>query len=116
MAADGTFTAASSGSGLATVTAKVGDRTASTTVAVGTEHQNAIVADDPSKWSFNHENGTAQADAFEASDDVPEGSGQKASVKLPYTMPGTPGVHQLVFWPNSGVSLTRTRKVPRPLR
>lgn len=114
MAADGTFTAASSGSGLATVTAKVGDRTASTTVAVGTEHQNAIVADDPSKWSFNHENGTAQADAFEASDDVPEGSGQKASVKLPYTMPGTPGVHQLVFWPNSGVSFDENAQGATP--
>ena len=114
MAKDGTFTAASSGSGLATVTAKVGDRTASTTVAVGTEHQSAIVADDPSNWSFNHKNGTAQADAFEASDDVPEGSSQKASIKLPYTMPGTPGVHQLVFWPKSGVSFDKNAQGATP--
>ncbi|NUR63349.1 MAG: hypothetical protein HOV87_32525 [Catenulispora sp.] len=52
VAADGTFTAASSGSGMATVTARAGGRSATVSVAVGRSTVGVDALSDISKWSI----------------------------------------------------------------
>jgi exopolysaccharide biosynthesis protein/uncharacterized protein YjdB len=52
IAADGTFTAAATGSGMVTVTARAGGRTATVSIAVGRSTTNVDPLTDVSKWSI----------------------------------------------------------------
>ena len=94
--AHGLFTAAATGSGLATVTVTAGGRTASTTVAVGSV--SALIDDmsDPGGWNLRNTTGQP-ADLTEADGVVPPGSTASGSMQLTYNVPAGPGVKQLVL-------------------
>ncbi|MFT8530991.1 MAG: phosphodiester glycosidase family protein [Bifidobacterium aquikefiri] len=102
----GVFTGAADGSGLATVTATVGTQTATTQVAVGTAHETAATADDPSAWSLSYYGG-ATGDAAYTADATDTPSSQKQSIRLSYDMPSSSGVHQLVMWPKNTVTIDK---------
>jgi exopolysaccharide biosynthesis protein len=102
----GVFTGAAEGSGLDTVTAVVGTRTASTQIAVGTAHQTVDTVDNAKNWALKYYGGTTGDSAF-SDDTADHPSGQSSSIKASYDMPGTPGVHQLVMWPNNTVTIDK---------
>jgi hypothetical protein len=94
--AHGLFTAAATGSGLATVTATAGGASASTTVAIGSV--SALIDDmsDIAGWTLRNTTGQP-ADMSFADGVVPPGSKASGSLQLSYTVPGGPGVKQLVL-------------------
>ncbi|MCU1679593.1 MAG: Ig domain protein group 2 domain protein [Amycolatopsis sp.] len=94
----GVFTAAASGDGLVTVTAKVGGTTASATVAIGSRSRLIDQIDDPAGWNLRNTTGVP---AILSADPgvVPPGSAAAASLKLAYTMPAGGGFKQLVLSP-----------------
>ena len=101
---NGLFTAAASGSGLATVTATVGGRTSTASVAVGSDSE--VVADlsDVDNWSMRNTTG-APATITLAPGDLPPGITAPGSLKLSYTMPAGSGVKQLVMWDNNDIDI-----------
>jgi exopolysaccharide biosynthesis protein len=103
VSAAGLFTAASSGDGVTDVTAKVEGQTASASVAVGST---ATVLDDLSvvgNWSMHTDNATATMTTDPG--DVPPGDTASASMQISYDIPAGSGVHQIVFSPNSTLSV-----------
>lgn len=101
---DGLLTAASSGGGLATVSATVGGKTTTASVAVGSDSQ--VVADlsDVANWSLRNTTG-APATMSLAAGDLPPGITAPGSLQLNYTMPAGSGVKQLVMWDNNDINI-----------
>src|SRR5207248_10299582 len=91
VSAGGLFTAAADGSGLATVTATVGGRTASASVAVGS--RSTMVADlsDVANWQLRDTTGAPATVSLDPGS-LPPGVRAPGSLKLSYTMPAGPGV------------------------
>lgn len=102
--ADGLFTAASSGGGLTDVTARAGGVTAKASVAVGSDAAVLNDMSDPSAWSFNTRGGTT-ATIGSVPGDVPPGSTASGSLKFDYDFPAGAGVHQLVFYPKTDITV-----------
>jgi hypothetical protein len=102
--ANGLFTAATSGGGLATVSATVGGKTTTASVAVGSD--SAVVADlsDVANWSMRNTTG-APATMTLAPGDLPPGITAPGSLRLNYTMPAGSGVKQLVLWDNNDINI-----------
>lgn len=100
---NGQFSAAASGAGLATVTAKVGGATASTTVAVGSVSQLLNDFSDPAAWNLRNTTGQP-ATVTAGAGVVPPGSTAAGSLQLSYTMPAGSGVKQLVLSPKSTIT------------
>ncbi|HJP79982.1 MAG TPA: phosphodiester glycosidase family protein [Pseudonocardiaceae bacterium] len=102
--ANGLFTAAASGSGLVTVSATVGGKTTTASVAVGSDSQ--VVADlsDVANWSMRNTTG-APATMTLAPGDLPPGITAPGSLRLNYTMPAGSGVKQLVMWDNNDINI-----------
>ncbi|HEX4221027.1 MAG TPA: phosphodiester glycosidase family protein [Pseudonocardiaceae bacterium] len=102
--ANGLFTAATSGGGLATVSATVGGKTTTASVAVGSDSQ--VVADlsDVANWSMRNTTG-APATMTLAPGDLPPGVTAPGSLQLNYTMPAGSGVKQLVMWDNNDIDI-----------
>jgi hypothetical protein len=98
--ASGVFTAAASGDGLATVTAKAGGAAASATLAVGSRSQLIDEVSDPAGWTLRNTTGAPAALGADPGV-VPPGSAAGASVRLAYTMPAGGGVKQLVLSPQA---------------
>jgi exopolysaccharide biosynthesis protein len=94
--AHGLFTAAATGSGLATVTATVGGTSASTTVAVGSVAKVIDDMDDAAGWDLRNTTGQP-ADMTTAAGVVPPGSSASGSIQLTYKVPAGQGVKQLVL-------------------
>ncbi|MEU6204246.1 phosphodiester glycosidase family protein [Micromonospora musae] len=94
--AHGLFTAASSGDGMATVTAKVAGATATVSVAVGSSSKTIDDMDSTSTWRLSN-NTTGQPATLTTDGDLPPGSTAANSLKLTYTMPMGSGVKQLVL-------------------
>lgn len=92
---DGVFTAAADGGGLATVTASVGGRTASASVAVGSDSQLVSDLTDVANWKLRN---TTGAPATMALATVSPPGSTAGSLGLTYTVPAGAGVKQLVFW------------------
>jgi len=92
----GLFTAAASGGGMASVTADVGGKSASASVAVGSATLLLDRADDSTTWKLRDTTGRG-ATFSTASGVVPPGSTSTASLQLTYSMPGKSGVKQLVL-------------------
>jgi hypothetical protein len=102
--ADGLFTAAAVGGGLTDVTASVGGVTAKASVAVGSDATVLNDMSDPSGWSFNTRGGTT-ATIGSVPGDVPPGSTASGSLKFDYDFPAGAGVHQLVFYPKTDITV-----------
>ncbi len=102
--ADGLFTAAATGSGLVTVTATVGGKTTTASVAVGSDSE--VVADlsDVANWSMRNTTG-APATMSLAPGVLPPGITAPGSLRLDYTMPASSGVKQLVMWDNKDITI-----------
>ena len=102
--ANGLFTAAATGAGLATVSATVGGKTATASVAVGSESD--VVADlsDVASWSMRNTTG-APATMTLAPGVLPPGVTAPGSLQLNYTMPAGSGVKQLVMWDNNDINI-----------
>jgi exopolysaccharide biosynthesis protein len=105
VSASGLFTAAGSGGGLTNVTATVGGKSASASVAVGSVGTVIDDMSDVSNWSVSVHNG-ATATMTEAPGVVPPGDTASGSTQFSYDFPAGPGVKQVVFWPNSGDAIT----------
>lgn len=101
---DGLFTAATTGVGLATVTATAGGRTATASVAVGS--RSTVVADlsDVANWSLRNMTGQPATMALDPGV-VPPGVTAPGSLRLTYTVPAGAGVKQLVFWDNKDITI-----------
>ncbi|HVV22461.1 MAG TPA: phosphodiester glycosidase family protein [Pseudonocardiaceae bacterium] len=95
--ADGVFTAAASGGGLATVSATVGGRTATASVAVGSAETVVNTLSDTENYSLRNTTGGAAAISL-AAGDLPPGVTGPGALKITYSMPAGSGVKQLVFW------------------
>lgn len=102
--ADGLFTATTSGGGLLDVTASAGGAQAKASVAVGSAASVLNEMSDPSAWTFTTHGGTT-ATLGSAPGDVPPGSTAPASLKFDYDFPAGAGVHQLVFWPKTDLTI-----------
>ncbi|WP_433181439.1 phosphodiester glycosidase family protein [Actinoallomurus sp. CA-150999] len=94
--AHGTFTASTSKSGLATVTAASGGVSASTTVAVGSASKVIDDMSDVGNWNLRNTTGQPAQTSL-ASGVVPPGSTASGSLQLTYTVPAGQGVKQLVL-------------------
>ena len=105
VSASGLFTAAASGDGLTSVTATVGGKSASASVAVGSASTVVDDMSDVSNWSMSVHNG-ATATMTEAPGVVPPGDTASGSMQFSYNFPAGAGVKQVVFWPNSGDEIT----------
>ncbi len=101
---NGVFTSAADGSGLATVTATVGGRTATATVAVGSNSQLVSNLSDVANWQLRNTTG-APATLALANGVLPPGGTGPGSLQLTYTMPAGPGVKQLVFWDTNDITI-----------
>ncbi|HEX4724366.1 MAG TPA: phosphodiester glycosidase family protein [Pseudonocardiaceae bacterium] len=102
VSADGVFTAAAQGAGLVTVTATVGGRTSSASVAVGSDSQLVSDLTDVANWRLRNTTG-APATLGLAAGVVPPGSTGTGSLQLTYTVPAGAGVKQLVFWDTNDI-------------
>lgn len=100
----GVFTAAESGSGEATITTAIGDRTATATVSVGSVIEPLITANNAAEWQLEAEGGatTVPADRMTETDDVPEWSDQETALQVEYEFPNDPNQHRLRLTPNNG--------------
>ena len=104
--AQGLFTAAASGGGMAAVTATVAGATATASIAVGSVTQLLDPMASTAAWSLSN-NTTGQPAALSVdAGDVPPGSTETASLKLGYTMPAGSGVKQLVLSPTVALQTT----------
>jgi exopolysaccharide biosynthesis protein len=101
---NGVFTAAAQGAGLATVTATLGGRTATATVAVGSDSQLVSDLTDVANWQLRNTTG-APATLALASGVLPPGETGPGSLQLTYTMPAGAGVKQLVFWDTKDITI-----------
>jgi hypothetical protein len=104
VSAGGLFTAAGSGDGVTSVTATVAGASASASVAVGSTPSVLDDMSDVGNWSLNLLGG-ATATMTTAPGDVPPGDTASASMQLSYDFPAGAGVHQVVFSPNSNLSV-----------
>ncbi|MFI9383078.1 phosphodiester glycosidase family protein [Kutzneria sp. NPDC052558] len=104
ISADGLFTAAATGVGLATLTATVGNATAAASVAVGSRSK--VVADlsDVANWRLRNTTGMPATMSLGAGP-LPPGIDAPGSLQLTYTVPAGPGVKQLVFWDNNDITI-----------
>jgi exopolysaccharide biosynthesis protein len=100
----GLFTAAATGSGLATVSATVGGQTTTASVAVGSRTKIAADLSDVASWSMRNTTG-APATISLAPGVLPPGITAPGSLQLNYTMPAGSGVKQLVLWDNNNISI-----------
>jgi len=105
VSASGLFTAAASGGGLTSVTATVGGKSASASVAVGSVGTVIDDMSDVGNWSMSTTNG-ATATMTEAPGVVPAGDTASGSMQFSYNFPAGSGVKQVVFWPNQGDEIT----------
>jgi exopolysaccharide biosynthesis protein len=102
--ANGVFTAAASGEGLATVSATVGGQTATASVAVGSAATVVSTLSDVQNWNLrNTTGGPAKIDLDTA--DMPPGVTGPGSLRITYAMPAASGVKQLVFWDNNDITI-----------
>ena len=110
----GLFTAAASGDGLATVSATAGGKTATASVAVGSQ---SVVVDpmtDVSNWALNTTNG-ATASLSESTTEIAN-PGDAGSMDVHYAIPAATGVSQVVFAPsgNHNVNITTSSSGEAP--
>lgn len=111
--AHGLFTAASSGGGMATVTATVDGASATASVAVGSISALLDPMSSTSEWALSKNTTGQPASLTAAPGDVPPGSSDAGSLKLSYTMPAGSGVKQLVLTPQSALTTaTEDGRVP----
>jgi exopolysaccharide biosynthesis protein len=101
----GLFTAAASGGGLTNVTATVAGRSASASVAVGSDAEVLDDMSDVGNWSMTTHGG-ATGVMSAAPGVVPPGSSASGSMQFSYDFPAGAGVKQVVFWPKSGDEIT----------
>lgn len=103
--AQGVFTAAADGSGLATVAVKAGGATTVAHIAVGSTSAELAPMDASGDWSYSIKNGATAT--VTTSDDVPPASAHQHSIRLDYSMPGTSGVHQMVISPKKTITIDK---------
>jgi exopolysaccharide biosynthesis protein len=103
VSASGLFTAVGGGDGVTDVTATVEGRSGSASVAVGNVATVLDDMSDVSNWSMHTSNATATMSA--APGDVPPGDTASASMQIAYDIPAGAGVHQVVFSPDSTISV-----------
>lgn len=103
---DGRYTAADEGAGVVTATATLGDQKATTQISSGSNYETMFIADDPAKFKTEPKDGatTKPESGFVASDDVPEGSDQSASVSFDFSFPNDPGQHSVTILPDGDTS------------
>ncbi|WP_163567155.1 phosphodiester glycosidase family protein [Fodinicola feengrottensis] len=101
--AHGVLTAGAADGGMATVTATLGGKTATASVAVGGESHHIADTADASAWSLRNTT-TADATFTNAPGDVPPGSSAVGSMQVAYSIPRSPGVKQLVLSPKVTLS------------
>ncbi|HEX3788875.1 MAG TPA: phosphodiester glycosidase family protein [Pseudonocardiaceae bacterium] len=104
---NGLFTAAATGAGLATVTARVAGATATASVAVGSVSTTVDDLSDVSNWNLRNTTGDP-ATVTLAPGVVPPGSTASGSLQLAYTMPAGTGVKQLVLSAERSLPITAT--------
>ena len=104
--AHGLFTAASSGGGMATVSADAGGATATASIAVGDVSQILDPMASPASWSLSNNSTGRPASLTADPGDVPPGSAESGSLQLSYTMPAGSGVKQLVLSPTATLKTT----------
>lgn len=104
--AHGLFTAASSGGGMATVSATSGGATATASVAVGSVSQILDSMTSTAEWSLSNNTTDRSATLAAEAGDVPPGSTETGSLQLSYTMPAGSGVKQLVLSPKTALETT----------
>ena len=101
----GRFVAAGSGTGLVTVTARAGGRSASARIAVGGVSRGVNGMSDVDGWTLR--NGTGQPATFGAAPGVvPPRSTATGSLRLTYSIPAGPGVTRLALSPKSTLVAT----------
>ena len=100
----GLFTAATAGSGLATVTAAADGVSATASVAVGSDSVILDPMTDVSNWAVNTTNG-ATASLSESTSQIAQ-AGDTGSMDVHYTIPKASGVSQVVFDPAGNYSVT----------
>jgi len=93
---EGVFTAASSGAGLATVTARAGGATATASVAVGSVAKVVDPMTDVSNWTLNTTEGATGSLSLSSS--APPGA--SGSMEVSYDIPAGSGVKQVAFSPD----------------
>ncbi|MEU6344502.1 phosphodiester glycosidase family protein [Streptomyces sp. NPDC046977] len=98
--AHGVFTADANNGGLAEVTAKVGGRTATASVAVGSVSKTIDPMNSTGVWRLSNNTTGKPATLSTEQGVVPPGSTESASLRLDYSMPAGSGVKQLVLSPN----------------
>lgn len=104
--AHGLFTAATSGGGMATVTATVDGTTATASVAVGNVAELIDPMSSTTAWTLSNNTTGKPATLAAAPNDVPPDSTAAASLALSYTMPAGSGVKQLVLSPQTALRTT----------
>ena len=109
---NGVFTAAASGSGLETLTASAAGVSTTISIAVGSKSTQLSPMDDSTAWSYNITNGAVAKATTDP--DVPPGSTNSSSIRLDYTMPGTSGVHQMVFSPHNTITIDKNTEGQNP--
>lgn len=102
----GLFTAATSGGGMATVTATVDGTTATASVAVGNVAELIDPMSSTSEWALSNNTTGKPATLAAAPGDVPPDSTAPGSLVLSYTMPAGTGVKQLVLSPQAALNTT----------
>lgn len=104
--AQGLFTADTTNSGLAKVTAKVGGTTATASVAVGSVSKTIDPMSSTDVWSLSNNSSGQPATLSEAPGDVPPGSTASGSLKLDYDVKAGSGVKQLVLTSKTPMTTT----------
>ncbi|MGN6126241.1 MAG: phosphodiester glycosidase family protein [Humibacter sp.] len=103
-ATTGTFTASADGSGKVDVTATAGGASATADIAVGSSSQVVDPLSDIASWSHVDKADGVHTTVSNVAD-VPSGATSTTSISDVYTMPGTSGVHQMVFSPKTSLSV-----------
>jgi Phosphodiester glycosidase/Calcineurin-like phosphoesterase len=102
----GSYTAAMTGAGLATITATAGGISGTSSVAVGTQATLVDHLTDVGNWNSNGDGG-ASVSLAASTTEIPPVPGDTGSMDIHYTFPGpaTGGVQQAVFTPKSPLSI-----------
>ncbi|MCS5720155.1 phosphodiester glycosidase family protein [Herbiconiux sp. CPCC 205763] len=110
--ATGVFTAAASGSGIEAITVSAAGAETVIEVGVGSKGQVLDPMNDSTAWKYNITNGAVATTSTDP--DVPPGSTESSSIRLDYSMPGTPGVHQMVLSPKNPVTIDKNSAGQNP--
>lgn len=99
-----TFTASADGAGKVDVTATAGGASGTADIAVGSSGQVVATLDNIADWTHVDKADSVHTTVTNAAD-VPPVATTTSSISDTYTMPGTSGVHQMVFSPKSTISV-----------